>query len=109
MISQKLAIHAKHQMVMNKDIYCLRDLWYLIDSTSPIDSSDRHQRLVWENRRKSDKKLVVEHEKVALKIHHLRATGKEIPKKLEHFRKGIDMDSLVRKAQTGVVLYSHCR
>src|SRR5947207_3881535 len=103
MISQKLAIHAKRQTVMNKDIHCLRDLWYSIDPTSHIGSSNGHQRLVWENKRKFDRKLVVECEKAALKIHHLRTAGWEIPRKLEHFMKGIDVDSLVRKAQTGVV------
>jgi len=78
MISQKLAIHAKRQTVMNKDIHCLRDLWYSIDPTSHIGSSNGHQRLVWENKRKFDRKLV-------------------------------DVDSLVRKAQTGVVSRPHRR
>lgn len=103
MTSQKLAIHAKRQTVMNKDIRCLRDLWYSIDPTSPIGSSEGLQKIVWENKRKFDKKLTVQREAAALKIHHLRAIGREIPNKLEHFMKGIDVDALVRKAQTGVV------
>jgi hypothetical protein len=97
------AIHAKRQTVMNKDIHCLRDLWYSIDPTSPIGSSEGHQRIVWENKRKFDKKLVAQCENAALKIHHLKTIGHEIPKKLEHFMRGIDVDSLVRKAETGVV------
>jgi len=103
MTSQKLAIHAKRQTLMNKDIHCLRDLWYSIDPTSPIGSSEGHQNLVLENKRKFDKKLVTEREKAALKIHSLRRAGQEIPKKLEHFMKGVDVDSLVRKAQSRVV------
>jgi hypothetical protein len=107
MTSQKLAIHAKRQTVMNKDIHCLRDLWYSIDPTSPIGSSEGHQKIVSENKRKFDKKLAVQRENAALKIHHLRKIGQEIPKKLEHFMKGIDVGSLVRKTQTGVVSRPH--
>src|SRR4030095_1118052 len=107
MTSQKLAIHAKRQTVMNKDIHCLRDLWYSIDPTSPIGSSEGHQKIVSENKRKFDKKLAVQRENAALKIHHLRKIGQEILKKLEHFMKGIDVGSLVRKTQTGVVSRPH--
>jgi hypothetical protein len=103
MNSQKLAIHAKRQTVMNKDIHCLRDLWYSIDPTSPIGSSEGHQKVVSENKRKFDKKLVAQRENAAMRIDHLKAIGQEIPKKLEHFMKGINVDSLVRKVQAGVV------
>ena len=72
---------------MNKDIQCLRDLWYSIDPTSPIGSSDGHQKIVQQNKEKFDQKLVVQHENAPLKIRHLRAIGQEIPKKLEHFMK----------------------
>ena len=63
---------------MNKDIQCLRDLWYSIDPTSPIGSSDGHQKIVQQNREKFDQKLVVQRENAALKIRHLRAIGQEI-------------------------------
>ena len=95
---------------MNKDIQCLRDLWYSINPTSPIGSSDGHQKIVQQNKEKFDQKLVVQRENAALKIRHLRAIGQEIPKKLKHFMKGIDVDCLAKKeAQAGVISRTRCK
>ena len=94
---------------MNKDIQCLRHLWYSIDPTSPIGSSEGDQKIVQQNKTKFHQKLVVQSENAALKIRHLRAIGQEIPKKLEHFMKGIDVDCLARKAQAGVVSCTRCK
>ncbi len=36
----KLEIHAKHQIIMVKDMQLLRDLWQWIDPTSSIGADD---------------------------------------------------------------------
>ena len=36
----KLEIHAKHQIIIIKDMQLLKDLWQWIDSTSSIEADD---------------------------------------------------------------------
>ena len=75
---------------MERDMECLRDLWAVIDPTSPIG---RRSRLTEATRRRHDadgaKKLAARRKAAADRADSLLQARRPIPKPLAHFLRGV--------------------
>jgi len=89
---QKLAIHAKRQTVMPKDMQCLCDLWKTIDPTSPIG---HESKLAQDTRSPHDKvffnRMVEQRTAACAKVWDAAKGGVQLDHVTAHFIKGLDL------------------
>jgi len=83
---QKLAIHAKRQTVMPKDMEILRDLWQTIDPTCTIGYPSSLTTRSNELRRAEAQRKIKKQEGAAMtQYHNYIKMNKQPPAKLLHF------------------------
>ena len=90
---QKLAIHAKRQIIQSKDMQCLRDIWKAIDLESSLSKESQYltRNTHYRHGMEITKKLQKERMKTWAEIKCLMRHP--VPSKLAHFTSGLNLET----------------